>query len=441
MSMSSTSKQPDSRLAMLDALRFVAAFVVVAFHLTAVTSPAWGGRVPAEMAGVGSWTAYGRLGVLLFFVISGFVLLMTAWGRSIPAFVASRVGRLFPAYWVAVVLSAILVLWLWPENPAFTGTVISETHALLNLSMVQGAFGAPNLDSPYWTLWYELRFYLLIAIFMAIGITRKRVLAFAALWPVVAAIAFHNGQQFIAFFLMPEYAPYFAGGMLLYLIYRDGHDLGTWLLVGFQVAIAANASWSFYSDLATNTPAIPSKPVVVLLVVGCFAAVAAVTLTPLARVGAAWLTTLGALTYPLYVVHQNWGWYAIHLLRDSLGAWGAAAVAFAVVLTASYLIYRLVERPFGPWLRAATLAMLERTGRPEVAVDARRQAEVSTARDAGTPVRQTADEPVPSRSAVDAPAGVDTTGPVEEQSSLLVPLQVTARIDAAEAARELAGRP
>jgi peptidoglycan/LPS O-acetylase OafA/YrhL len=353
-----------SRLAMLDALRFVAALVVVAFHFTAVTSPAWGGRVPAEMAGVGTWTAYGRLGVLLFFVISGFVLLMTAWGRSVPQFVASRVGRLFPAYWVAVAFSAVLVFWLWPENLAFTGTVISETQAMLNFSMMQSAFGAPNLDSPYWTLWYELKFYLLIAIFMMIGITRQRVLAFAALWPVVSAIASGAGQGFITSFLMPDYAPFFAGGMLLYLIYRDGHDLGTWLLVGFQVAIAANLSWGFYSDLATNTPAIPSRPIVVLLVIGCFAAVAAVTLTPLARVSAGWLTTLGALTYPLYVVHQNWGWYLIHLLRDAMGAWGAVAVAFAVVLTASYLIYRFVERPFGTRLRAATLTMLHRTARP-----------------------------------------------------------------------------
>ena len=54
------------------------------------------------------------MGVPFFFVISGFVVLMTAWGRDVPHFVASRVGRLFPAYWVAVVIAGFFAMGSGP---------------------------------------------------------------------------------------------------------------------------------------------------------------------------------------------------------------------------------------------------------------------------------------------------------------------------------------
>src|SRR4051794_6198061 len=82
------------RLGALDALRFIAAAAVVAFHFTARQSPAWEGPAPEAFDAVGPLTSYGRLGVALFFVISGFVILMSSWGRDLPHFVASRVGRL-----------------------------------------------------------------------------------------------------------------------------------------------------------------------------------------------------------------------------------------------------------------------------------------------------------------------------------------------------------
>ncbi len=351
------------RLGMLDALRFVAALSVVAVHLTSQSGPAWGGPVPDDVAPVGAWTMYGALGVPLFFVISGFVLLMTAWDRTVPQFVASRVGRLYPAYWVAVAFSAVLALYVWPEGAA-AGRPVTTSQAAVNLTMFQSAFGVPDLDGPYWTLWYELRFYILIAVFMMVGITRRRVLAFATLWPVVGSLAVASGQGFVATLLLPDYAPFFAGGMLLYLIYRDGHDAGTWCLVGFQVVLGVNFSVSHYMTLSDSTPGDPSKVVLGILTVACFAAVAGVTLTGVTRFDARWMTTAGALTYPLYLVHENLGWFTIHLLRGSVPSWVAIAVAAGAAIAASVVIHYLVERPFAGRLRAATERMINRTAHP-----------------------------------------------------------------------------
>jgi peptidoglycan/LPS O-acetylase OafA/YrhL len=84
---------------------------------------------------------------------------------------------------------------------------------------------------------------------MLVGITRRRVLAFATLWPVAAPTAQGSGSTPFTTLLMPEYACYFAGGMLLYLIHRDGHDLGTWLLLALQWVVGVGTSLPMYRDL------------------------------------------------------------------------------------------------------------------------------------------------------------------------------------------------
>ena len=107
------------------------------------------------------------------------------------------------------------------------------------------------------------------------------------------------------------------------------------------------------------------------VVAAMFGLVALATLTPLSRIGWGWLTTLGALTYPLYVVHEYWGWYVIHLLHDRLtpALTVLAAAAFSIALASA--IHRFVERPLGPRLRRWTAEGLSGVAEP---VRARRRA-------------------------------------------------------------------
>ena len=367
MTTKQTATQQRGRLGALDALRLIAAFIVVGFHFTAAHSPGWNGRVPEELKPVGEWAVYGRLGVPLFFVISGFVLLMSSWGRDVPSFVASRVGRLFPAYWAAVTFSFLLIVYVWPEGATFFNRTVTTGSGLLNFTMFQEAFNRPVLDGPYWTLWYEARFYALIAVLMLIGMTRTRLLAFCALWPIVGSVAQNLHSDLIAAALMPDYAPFFAGGMLLYVIYRDGHDLLTWLLVGMNLLFALNFSLDFYAAaLPHEVPWPPTKVMLALVTVACFALVALVTLTPLANLSARWMTFAGALTYPLYLIHQNLGLYIIHRVREDVGAWTAVGLAVAASFVAAVVLHYAVEKPFGSRLRKAVLASLRKTGRAPV---------------------------------------------------------------------------
>ncbi|MDF9815190.1 peptidoglycan/LPS O-acetylase OafA/YrhL [Streptomyces sp. SPB162] len=95
------------RLRALDGLRLVAALMVCFYHYAGRGGDAWKawGQTPAlvfpELSKV---AVYGPLGVQIFFVISGFVICMSGWGRTLKSFAVSRATRLYPAYWAAVLL-------------------------------------------------------------------------------------------------------------------------------------------------------------------------------------------------------------------------------------------------------------------------------------------------------------------------------------------------
>ncbi|UUT35719.1 acyltransferase family protein [Microbacterium elymi] len=208
----------------------------------------------------------------------------------------------------------------------------------------------PHIDGVYWTLWVELLFYVLMCGLLSIGLTERRVLAFAFLWPLVASLARVTHVDFLTWVLWPQYAPLFCGGMALYLIYSNGHSLIRWLLVIYNLCIAAQQTVDNFvmTSLQRNTGLDLSPLVGTLVVVGMFAVVAAVTVTPLRRVGPAWLSYAGALTYPLYLFHEAWGWWIIDILHDNVGKWVTLAVAVVVSVAIAAAVERWIDRPLRP---------------------------------------------------------------------------------------------
>lgn len=335
------------RYAVLDGLRFVAALSVLSFHFTARANDSWGATTQAAWPTLHRATAFGAFGVDLFFVISGFVILMTAWGRSLPQYVASRASRLFPAYWAGVLLTGALLLLIWPDLKPVTLPQIG-----VNLTMLQVPFNVAHVDGVYWTLWSELRFYLLLAALMAVGLTARRVVAFAAIWPVVAALAYQQHWGFLAQLLDYDYAPLFAGGMMLCVLVRDRRSLIPWLVLAENVLIGSSWSAGFTRTIITsNTPMRPGDAILACVVVGCFALVALAALSPLRDISWSWLTAFGALTYPLYLIHEYWGWWFITKLHGHLPRAATLAAATLLCIAMAWLIQRFIEKPLAPRMR------------------------------------------------------------------------------------------
>ncbi|MGW7246220.1 acyltransferase family protein [Streptomyces decoyicus] len=348
------SRGGPSRLRALDGLRLLAALMVAAYHYggrNGEIAQAWGGSPAHQFPTAAPLFAYGCLGVQIFFVISGFVICLSGWGRTLRAFIASRVSRLYPAYWAAILLVTAVFALPWVAFEA-----LAPSEVLTNLTMLQQPLGVDRVLGVCWTLWAEMRFYALFALCVVLpGATRRRVVLFCAGWTLAAALAQAAHQPFLDTVLMPEYAPFFIGGVGLYLLHRYGaRDPIAWAivlvswLIGQHYAVAG--LWHAPSATAFSYR---STAVIIAVVTLGFALVAAVALGRLHWANWRWLTVAGALTYPFYLVHEHLGWVVVRALHHGIGlpSYATLILTVALMLLLAWVLHRFIERPLTPVLK------------------------------------------------------------------------------------------
>jgi len=144
------------RVTFLDTLRFIAAGAVLFQHV-------------AEKSGrFGQWAvgmlSPGVFGVVLFFVVSGFVIPMAAGRRfNLKTFLIRRVFRIYPLVLVAFALLALL--GYGTSLSGFAQVKSATLHDwLANLLLVQDYLGATPLWGVTWTLSIEFAWYALFAV-------------------------------------------------------------------------------------------------------------------------------------------------------------------------------------------------------------------------------------------------------------------------------------
>ncbi|GII00046.1 acyltransferase family protein [Planobispora takensis] len=349
---SSGAVRDGGRLAELDLLRFTAAMAVLAFHYFIAFRSVWG-ETPAELfPAISTISGLGILGVELFFMISGFVILMSIWGRGLGAFALSRVVRLYPAYWVSVGVTA--ALYGLTSATALDPKLDAGGYAA-NLTMIQRLLGVYDANGVYWSLWVELRFYLLISVLVIVGPTLGRCLVFMGVWLLAAGFFAGSDDYWVELLIMPKYAAYFVGGMAFYLMTRYGPRLVLWCMAGISAGLAADAALDRVARRidAVGYAAMPVPDWAVVATVAAFyVLMAMVALGWLRRLRRRGLVVLGAITYPVYLFHTAGAVLIIPALRDTLPPWLAAALTVLAVAVFSYLVYRLAERPVQDFVKA-----------------------------------------------------------------------------------------
>ncbi|GAA3027672.1 acyltransferase [Kitasatospora albolonga] len=341
------------RLHVLDALRLIAAVSAMTWHYAGFQrfSPIWGDTTPAKAVPLlHPFAVYGWVGVELFFLISGFVICMSVWGRSVGQFVTSRVSRLFPAYWAGVLMTSamlFLVKPVWDEGARDW----EFTDILTNLTMMQNGIGGQDLDGVYWTLWLELRFYVLIGLLALWGLTYRRVVAFCGVWTLLSVFATNSPIPLIGVMTFPQYSPYFISGVAMYLMYRFGPNLLLWGLIGLNWLLAQNQLRGVVAIYSWDAKEHVSFGVAFALITLAFLAMIGVALGKFDWVRWKWLTVAGALTYPVYLLHQQLGWWVIRELHDRMNPYLLLAGLMATMLLVAWLLHRLVERPLGSLLK------------------------------------------------------------------------------------------
>lgn len=301
----------------------------------------------------GSYLAiYGFLGVELFFLISGFVICMSAWGRTLGGYFVSRASRLYPAYWVCIAITVTVVVAL-PISGGLPVEGLPDLPGIaVNLTMLQQPLDVPAVDTVYWTLFVELRFYLLFAVVVWAGTTYRRVVLFCAVWLTVAVLAPAWKLPVADLIVVPDYACYFVAGMAMYLIYRFGPTPLLHGIVGMSWLVSMGRLGGRLRNLhpGFEVPAWPGYVLVTLF----FVILLAIAHHRADRIGWRWLTVAGALTYPFYLLHQRIGYALIRTVHQVVAAppWLLIAGTIVVVGGLAWLVHRYVERPLTPLLRA-----------------------------------------------------------------------------------------
>jgi exopolysaccharide production protein ExoZ len=167
-------------------LRFVAATLVVIFHLVLGLEKYYSGSISPDFLYL---AGFGAAGVHIFFVISGFVMVYTSFATPADAFLPSkffirRFIRIYPIYWVYA------TLYLAFHNTFKLGYSLSAEQIIGAYLLFPG--DSANIVGPGWTLSFEVYFYLCFGIAMTLGLPRGLPLL-TAFFLVLVAIRYPLG--------------------------------------------------------------------------------------------------------------------------------------------------------------------------------------------------------------------------------------------------------
>ncbi|WP_413171852.1 acyltransferase family protein [Anabaena azotica] len=377
------SEKSKTRFLELDVLRGIAAFSVVLFHYTSEYSTQF-----KHSPDLNFYFGYGRHGVELFFIISGFVILMTLDNtkRGLD-FIVGRLSRLYPAYWVAVIITFVVV-----KISKLPVKEVNILEALCNLTMMQGFFGIPNVDGVYWTLKVELCFYLLMFTVYKLGQLKNislitlgwlsltsfyAIKTYIARWNLFTGLTsntnntnflLHGNYNFPTLSInhklmvldivgnIPEsgfniknilrdilvfgHAHLFILGITLYLIKRNGYSLWRCVMLLFcilvqRVAYSWENSWETTIFVAAFT------------LIFCLAMqgyLGFIKIKP--------LIFSGSISYSLYLIHQNIGYVIIKTLYNyKINPYISIMVAIICSIVLALLISKLIEYPAMVFIR------------------------------------------------------------------------------------------
>ncbi|MBD8577454.1 acyltransferase [Pseudomonas syringae] len=337
------------RLFSLQGLRGLAVLGVVLFHMTSVEARYSGGDrlLPGFLD-------FFQLGVDLFFVISGFVMVIVSRGRfqdSVQAqrFVFNRVSRIYPTYW----LYFFITLAVYLVQPGMVNSGHGDSNLLRSFLLLPS--DKVLLVMVAWSLVFELWFYLVFSGFLP---WRERCLpGLLAVWALLlvgfnALQAWQDYSPLVQIIVHP-YALEFIAGAALALFFYSPHsaripDRVVWALLGLTTLVGMPLIGFFHL--------FEGHGLARMLAVGVIFGGLVLSLALLERRGrlqmSRMLVAVGDMSYTVYLSHllvlgvigRVWAW---------LGPWPDSYLdnlAFALLMMAAVLCYgwvgyRLFEKP------------------------------------------------------------------------------------------------
>ena len=344
--------KPKKRIYQIDLFRFLAAIAVVFYHYL------FRGYMADNMSDlrfteIGNYFKYGYLGVDLFFIISGFVIALSIKTRNLKDFCVSRITRLYPSYWLSILLTSTVVILF--GAPRFT---VYIKQVILNLTMFQNYFNISPVDSVYWTLFIEMKFYIfVIGIYLILNKIKEikfDYLIYSWLLLSITYIFLNNLFVFkvLNYFLILEWSSYFIAGMIFYQIYTKKLSIKYIILLGITIFISLFHSISRIErlELKFNTTFSPFYISGFILIF--YILMLLVSCGKLTTINSPKLIKFGLLTYPLYLLHQNIGFVIFNQLGTESNKYLILFLTIIFILFLSYVISEIYEPRISNYLKA-----------------------------------------------------------------------------------------
>ena len=314
--------QLPKEIGVLDGLRGFAACAVMIFHFVCSTVGYFKSEVVLHIFD------YGRFGVHLFFVISGFILpwSMRRGGYTHAKFFKfflKRICRLEPPYIVSII-SILLLVWVKSRYMGYPPSDIGGAQIAAHfLYLVRFFEGFTWLNNVYWTLAVEFQYYLFIAVFFPLFVSGKRGLRYM-LYALCLGGLWMTSDSFL-----PGNFPFFLMGIVLFL-FQEEIIKGKEFIITTILCIAVIA---YKLELGS-------------LIFAPFG-VAIIYFWPQAK--PALLSSLGKMSYSIYLFHPILGSTVINVLshryKEDYQKVLVVSAGVIVTLLGSWIMYRLVERP------------------------------------------------------------------------------------------------
>lgn len=340
-----STKHPQREILGIDMLRFMAALMVLAFHMGT-----WGFRGTPQLLqrllgataiadSLVSYTQFGWVGVQIFFVISGFIIAYSAERATALSFFRGRFVRLMPCVWVASFMCVPMAYFVGGDSVGAIGKLFLKSIILYPKG--------PWIEDVLWTLIVEIAFYAVILL-LIYGNRLKH------LDLLGGVIGLYSGSFWIFEGSMSESQKFgslahqmgilsWSPAAQVSLLHHGcffGIGIGLWLLLmkkrfGLTVLLAPVMLFGCYfeimhvSSISLRATGVAQSPVVPFVVWLAALAFMVVALTQDVRInrycrslGAnipARVKWLGAITYPLYLLHVPSVLLAVYCIPDSYG--------------------------------------------------------------------------------------------------------------------------
>jgi peptidoglycan/LPS O-acetylase OafA/YrhL len=295
----------------------------------------------------------GQFGVILFFLISGYIMSHTALKETRAEFLVKRVFRIFPALMLCTLIAFALVKLSAHYNtgPIYSTDAETPLDFLKSSLMLSWIVPSPRAISVAWSLMPELIFYSMVLLLLPgirgapVKSTIWMILLYAALTFPMAAFGY---LSYLGFFTV--YLPVFFVGRILYLQhYGYVSSKQSIALLAVTTALFLSVYTNRFPDelFRVNGARIWNYPIAIAIFYGLM--ISDIRWCPKV------ISFFGDISYSLYLVHLPVGIFILNVTAS----WNVpfalkVSLAIAAPVVASAMIYRFLERPAQAYARLLT---------------------------------------------------------------------------------------